>query len=358
MLSAVENHLGPGRPYYAGPSLSHLVPPSAVPQVQIPTGLPNSAMSATEFVRPHPKIKCNAPPSLSPTRSKYATEQNGPVNLAVGPSSNSPNSVPSPSNSISPKDERSPHDIGNGSQPSPKEAFSPSRLPYPTSPAALTGAASMYQQALNYSLYRGGYPLYPPPHPLAAARSLQRPFMSGQLEPYPTFIPSVPFTPPQLSSLPPGPTVIPTSLSNHNQNGVKMNHHGNGQNHHGLDHRMPPNNVPPPPSPHHLHHHLQQQQQQIPLQMHKSELTRTKDKSPNQINHNNNTNNNLLHLHNLQNHNLNNNNNGGVDSLGFKVPSGKEGSLKHRILTRPYDKEAKQRSPTSGTNGGSISFAR
>lgn len=210
-------------------------------------------------------------------------------------------------------------------QPSPKEAFSPSRLPYPTSPAALSGAASMYQQALNYSLYSRGYPLYPP-HPLAA-RSLQRPFMSGQLEPYPQFIPSVPFTPPgqpgltpqQLPSLPPAPTVVPpTSMPN--QNGVKMNHHG-------MEPRGMPPNVPP--------HQLPQ------MQMHKE--PKSKDKSLNQVNLNNN-----------HHHNLNNN----TDSLGFKVPSGKEGSMKHRILTRPYDKDAKQRSPTSGANGGSISFAR
>lgn len=34
------------------------------------------------------------------------------------------------------------------------------------------------------------------------------------------------------------------------------------------------------------------------------------------------------------NSNHNNNNNG--KAVDFKIPSGKEGSLKHRILTRPY----------------------
>lgn len=55
MLSAVENHLGgPGRPsYFAGPTFPQLLPP--VPQVQIPNGMP--AMSAAEFVRPHPKTR-------------------------------------------------------------------------------------------------------------------------------------------------------------------------------------------------------------------------------------------------------------------------------------------------------------
>lgn len=40
-------------------------------------------------------------------------------------------------------------------------------------------------------------------------------------------------------------------------------------------------------------------------------------------------------------------------SNGFKVPSGKEGSLKHRILTRPYgekDGAGKQKSTTNVTN--------
>lgn len=55
MLSAVENHMGPGRPYFAGPTFPQLLQP--VPQVQIPTGLPGAAvaMQAAEFVRPHPK---------------------------------------------------------------------------------------------------------------------------------------------------------------------------------------------------------------------------------------------------------------------------------------------------------------
>lgn len=37
---------------------------------------------------------------------------------------------------------------------------------------------------------------------------------------------------------------------------------------------------------------------------------------------------------NVSNNNNNNNNNG--KAVDFKIPSGKEGSLKHRILTRPY----------------------
>lgn len=67
MISAVETHLGTGRGGYftAGPAMPpiHLQhPPTHT--VQIPTvpltpqsGLPNSAMSAAEFARPHPKTR-------------------------------------------------------------------------------------------------------------------------------------------------------------------------------------------------------------------------------------------------------------------------------------------------------------
>lgn len=41
----------------------------------------------------------------------------------------------------------------------------------------------------------------------------------------------------------------------------------------------------------------------------------------------------------------------GDKNANFKVPSGKEGSMKHRILTRPYgEKDGKQRSPTALAN--------
>ncbi len=37
-------------------------------------------------------------------------------------------------------------------------------------------------------------------------------------------------------------------------------------------------------------------------------------------------------------------------AAGFKVPSGKEGSLKHRILTRPYaDRDVKVKASIHGT---------
>lgn len=296
---------------------------------------------------------------MSPPRSKYL-EQNGPVNLAIGTSSSPNPTASSPSISISPKDERSPMDVGNGGQPSPREAFSPNRLPYPNSPAALTGAASMYQHALNYGLYSRGFPMYPP-HPLAAARSLQRPFLTGQLDPYPTFIPSVPFTPPgqpgltapQLPPLQTSSGILPPpqpSTSIPSPNGLKM------VSHHGMDSRLPPN-VPSSPHP--------QLPPSMQMQMHKMDLKSKMGKaSPNQ--HQVNYNNNHHQSHNLNSQiannngnssNSNNQNSNNTDNVGFKVPSGKEGSLKHRIL-RPYEKDAKQRSPTSSNNGGSISYAR
>ena len=43
--------------------------------------------------------------------------------------------------------------------------------------------------------------------------------------------------------------------------------------------------------------------------------------------------------------------NGNSNDKGFKIPSGKEGSLKHRILTRPYgtDRDGRRKSPTVKT---------
>lgn len=32
-------------------------------------------------------------------------------------------------------------------------------------------------------------------------------------------------------------------------------------------------------------------------------------------------------------------------SVGFKVPTGKEGSMKYRILARPYEKDGRRKSP-------------
>lgn len=84
MLSAVENQFGPGRAYshpFAGPS-----------NLLQPCPLPTSAMSAAEFARPHPKPRYQQNGirnGLSSPRSKYSTEQNLPVNLAVGSSSSS-----------------------------------------------------------------------------------------------------------------------------------------------------------------------------------------------------------------------------------------------------------------------------
>lgn len=87
MLSAVENQFGSGRAYsnpFAGPS--NLLQPCPLPTL---SNLNTSAMSAAEFARPHPKPRYQQNGirnGLSSPRSKYSTEQNLPVNLAVGSS--------------------------------------------------------------------------------------------------------------------------------------------------------------------------------------------------------------------------------------------------------------------------------
>ena len=107
MLSAVENHFGPGRPYATHPY-------GTGPNLLAPCPMP--ALSSAEFVRPHPKPSNRFVPSpggsgwivdgdyhnfhhhsrynggpplrgcngISSPRSKYSlADQNGPVNLAV-----------------------------------------------------------------------------------------------------------------------------------------------------------------------------------------------------------------------------------------------------------------------------------
>lgn len=94
MLTAVENHFGPGRPYstlHYG-AVTNLLPPC--PMTPLPTlnSATPMAMSPAEFARPHPKTAsrmngiqslraCNG---ISSPRSKYSSiDQSGPVNLAM-----------------------------------------------------------------------------------------------------------------------------------------------------------------------------------------------------------------------------------------------------------------------------------
>lgn len=143
MLTAVENHYGPGRPY---PTPHY----GAVPNLLAPcpmTPLPAAAMSAAEFVRPHPKTAgrynnnnnngaslrgCNG---LSSPRTKYSSiEQNGPVNLAV-----SPHQTQAPS---------------DGRQKSPQSAFSD---------PVTSSTASQQSQSEQEAIHRSIASLYGPP---------------------------------------------------------------------------------------------------------------------------------------------------------------------------------------------------
>lgn len=151
MLSAVGSHLGPSRGYshpFAGPQAPPLLPPnnlSALP--------PALAAMSTEFARPHPKPRYNSngggggvSNQMRNNGSKYS-EQNCPVNLAVGSSSSSNTS----SLTHSPKDDRLDHQQQQQlqqqqqSQPvqqtksdvlssSASNLFSPSRLSYGNTP--------------------------------------------------------------------------------------------------------------------------------------------------------------------------------------------------------------------------------
>ncbi|XP_063704065.1 ataxin-1 [Culicoides brevitarsis] len=337
MISAVESHLGPGRPsFYTNPHMPHsplhLQPSTSVqipPPIASPsqTGLPNFGGNnnvAEQFARPHPKTRINGMPNvrnngMTSPRSKYATEQNGPVNLAVMPNpASSPHAI---SPNVSPKDDRLiPMDQSVSQQQQQAkdsliESFNNSRLPY-----AASNAAALANYYNPYSFHRYPLPYAPPPH-----HSLGRPL---RYEPY-SYLPSVPYA---SQSSPQSTGLGPLPISQ--QNGHAKVSHAT------LPSLLPPLNAtnpliaPPPPPPPSSSSSLQQTQQQIQhKEMYKESskiMSHNTNKSPN---------------HSPQ-HNNNNNN------VGFKVPSGKEGSLKHRILTRPYDKDGKpQRSPPGITNG-------
>lgn len=89
---------------------------------------------------------------------------------------------------------------------------------------------------------------------------------------------------------------------------------------------------------HHCHPQIQQQHQQVVL----STSNKNKEKIEGKVQ--------LVNISTGYNTVTSN-----VKTVGFKVPSGKEGSLKHRILTRPYgEKDIKHRS--SSIHGGVVRF--
>uniref|UniRef100_A0A336LYF2 CSON010387 protein n=1 Tax=Culicoides sonorensis TaxID=179676 RepID=A0A336LYF2_CULSO len=352
MISAVESHMGPGRPsFYASPHLPHspmhLQSPISQTSVQIPpsstqTGLPNYNSSSTmsdQFARPHPKTRFNGVlprNGVSSPRSKYP-DQNGPVNLAVMPnnasSPHSPN-IPSPNNnSASPKDDRP---LAMDQSVSPKdtnllETFSNSRLPYANNAAALVNAA--YYRQFHYR-FSG---LYPHAHH-SVAQSMQR------FEPYPPFLPSVPYSP-----QPPSHTSASQQQQQQQQQqqglGPLSISQQNGHSKLHIDRQPLPSLLPPLNANNPLIAQQQHQQQHKEMYKESSKISHQN----NNINFNNHKDMKSVSP-NSPHHNNNNNNNN--NNLGFKVPSGKEGSLKHRILTRPYDKDGKpQRSPPGITNG-------
>lgn len=162
MLSAVELHAGPGgigiyshHPPFGRPSTSHLQPSNVAQQQQ------TSPMS--EFARPKPKnigalngLSPSTSASSSPTQKYSHHEQNGPVNLAVNHQTSAAMRG-SPPNKAEHLDQKEIDVVGLGSSVSSQigspmsYATSSPRISYPT------GLGTNAYQALNYSFYGSRY---------------------------------------------------------------------------------------------------------------------------------------------------------------------------------------------------------
>lgn len=308
MLSAVELHAGPGgvgiyshHPPFGRPSAAHLqrmplVSPTIIQQKQ------NSQMSETEFARPKPKSLNGSSPStvpLSPTQKYSHHEQIGPVNLAV--------SHQASSRSVSPvgSDHKDIDVVGLGTPsnmigpPLSPYGGSSSRVPYPQ------GLGTNAYQALNYNFYgnRYGYELhlrfsqasqlicYRFSAPLFSHRSAypqhhpSRPtYLPPQLDSYPSYLSAA--AAPYTSSSVGGYSTIASPQLPSNPEVSSSSYRTTSERSHSM------------PSSNNGHH----------------PYSKEKDsKMPARAGHDSRNNN-------------------------FKVPSGKEGSLKHRILTtsRPH----------------------
>lgn len=177
----------------------------------------------------------------------------------------------------------------------------------------------MSNQLILFSIKNFRTPGLFSPHALnAVSRQYpHRPFMPPQLDSYQSYIPPVPFSSPSLmgmsSNLPPPPS---QTMQHQQQQQQQIQQH-NSHNHHngvnGLKHNsgeMRSHSTSSVPSS------QMNGSTPYPLNPKEKEAKAKSDKNAN-----------------------------------FKVPSGKEGSMKHRILTRPYgEKDGKQRSPTALAN--------
>lgn len=352
MLSTVGTHLGPGRTYshpFPGPSgVPSLLPPSNITTLPpiLNTSLVN--MSTTEFARPHPKprsitnnLSIRNGIISSNSGSKFS-EQNSPVNLAVTNSQ-------MPQQLLSPKDERmeiqtkAEHHSTNASS-----LYSPTRIPYGTN-----NVQNTYREIDYSSLYGRPGGMYGAPNLYLSNSRNQvhhRPYLQAQIDSYnylQTYNPPSTLghmVQPQLPNISsPAAPIAPLTLSTQQQNG------GNGLI---LNPSLSPSSLPliskstkslSPISSNlvNLENTINHRHHSLPSAL--SSGRNKSDKSFEEI---------------IKDISQSTSSNGvcvgGLDGrnskhVGFKVPSGKEGSMKHRILTRPYGEKngIRRKSPNS-----------
>lgn len=353
MLSTVGTHLGPGRAYsnpFAGPSV---VPSSLLPPANINT-LPqnlNSAlasMSATEFARPHPKPRYNSGQirngSVGSSGGSKFSEQNSPVNLAVS-NSQMTQSLHSPKDDRMEIQQKS--DVHSSTA---NNLYSPSRIPYGTNvvpgayreidysslygrPAGMYGAPNIYLSSNRSQLHHRPYlttqldsysnylPTYNPPSTLSHLVQSQLPNISSPA----ASISSVTLSTQQQQQQTPGNSLImnsslsPSSASLISKSSISLSPTSSLLNENMINHR---------------HHSLPSSSSSGRNKSDKLLEKEIKDRS-----------------HSVTSSTIGANGHEGRSGkhVGFKVPSGKEGSMKHRILTRPYGEKdgGRRKSPNS-----------
>lgn len=295
--------------------------------------------------------------SVSSSRTKYSTDQSAPVNLVTNNNSN----INSNSNSI--------HNSIN-STPSPPIRdttldTSSGQLPPPPPPPTVSQQSATESEMMSgmYTPKLQFLPSDPLSYHLSYSRILNRtgPYGTpslypshlsyrGQIHNRPTYI-NEPYTG-YLSTVSYSPTGVPSTLrqppvappaqqinlgSPHGTSSLPNSSHSNQSNSALCTTQLPgmpdPRHPPQPLS----HHHMNQPQLISAERQPQISHLKEKESSKNPI---------------YLNGKINSNSTVPVSTAGFKVPSGKEGSLKHRILTRPThygEKDARRRSPTTPT---------
>lgn len=308
MLSAVGTHLGPGRAYshpFAGPTS---VPPALLPPNSLnnlPPAINLTGMS-TEFARPHPKQpRYNGGPMRNSTNigGPKFSEQSSPVNLVTN------STISQSSIQHSAKEDRlESHQVQNkqDGHSSTSNSLYSSRIPYVTGSTIVSNA---YRE-IDYSSIYGRGAIYANPglysaHALAARGQMHRNAYMPQIEPYSSYLQT--FNPPNSLGIlvPPQVPVATTVISSTAsiQSGI---------------------NDMIISKPQILNNENHSRHQSAPILGNTEKLEKDiKERSSSAST-------------------------ASTKSVGFKVPSGKEGSMKHRILKGPYgDKEVRRKSPNN-----------